>query len=227
MKRFVASELWDKAWFRKLPPRLKCLWFYMIQRCDCAGVWEGDLALASFHIGSKVSEADLTIFGNRLEKLPSGKIWLNTFLIYQYVTLSHGCPAHKPVFESIERNKLEDRLTLSLYDRLMDRGQEKEKDKEKDKDKDKDKDKNKENSKQTSKRESRPSSIQVVIDYMKELNIANPEINANKWMAHYEKVGWKSGRSTIVDWKAAVRTWDLPKTAEATPKEKSIYDKAD
>jgi len=45
-------------------------------------------------------------------------------------------------------------------------------------------------------------------------------VNPEKWLAHYESVGWKIGRNPMKDWKAAVRTWehnsfDAPKKSDA------------
>jgi hypothetical protein len=34
------------------------------------------------------------------------------------------------------------------------------------------------------------------------------EVDANKWMAHYDSVGWRVGKNPMKDWKAAVRTWE-------------------
>lgn len=67
--------------------------------------------------------------------------------------------------------------------------------------------------KQRKKREdlARPSDVQTVIAYMTEQNIADPNGNAEKWWAHYESKGWLIGKTTMRNWKAAVRTWNLPK----------------
>jgi hypothetical protein len=50
----------------------------------------------------------------------------------------------------------------------------------------------------------RPS-LQEVSDYCQERkNSVNPE----KWIAHYQSNGWKVGKNSMKDWKAAVRTWE-------------------
>ena len=49
-KRLSATEKWDKAWFRKLPPKYKCFWEYLRDKCDLIGLWEIDYEAASFHI---------------------------------------------------------------------------------------------------------------------------------------------------------------------------------
>jgi hypothetical protein len=48
------------------------------------------------------------------------------------------------------------------------------------------------------------------------------QVNAQKWIDHYESKGWKIGKNPMKDWKAAVRTWEpdgfKPKTLDTTPK---------
>ena len=114
MKRFAASEVWDKAWFRRLPPRLKSFWFYLMLRCDCSGVWEPDFDLASFVIGEPVSQDDMQAFGDRVCQLQSGKWWLTGFIHFQYGELSTSCPAHKPVFRLIDKNGLTKNKTQQI-----------------------------------------------------------------------------------------------------------------
>src|SRR5580698_740413 len=47
--------------------------------------------------------------------------------------------------------------------------------------------------------------LEQVSAYCKE---RNNQVNPHKWMAHYTANGWKVGRNNMVDWKAAVRTWE-------------------
>jgi hypothetical protein len=48
-------------------------------------------------------------------------------------------------------------------------------------------------------------SLQEVSDYCQERkNTVNPQ----KWMDHYQSNGWKVGRNSMKDWKAAIRTWE-------------------
>lgn len=50
-----------------------------------------------------------------------------------------------------------------------------------------------------------PPTLQEVSDYCQERkNSVNPE----KWIAHYQSNGWKVGKNSMKDWKAAVRTWE-------------------
>jgi hypothetical protein len=107
VKRFIASETWDQSWFRKLTPQMKSFWFYLLLKVDCSGVWEPDFELASFVIGGKVVESDMSQFGDRVLKLASGKWWLTGFIRFQYGELSESCGPHKAVFKMIAKNGLE------------------------------------------------------------------------------------------------------------------------
>ena len=53
-KRFIDTKMWDKAWFRKLSPKNKLIWLYLLTRCDHAGIWDADWDLAEFMIGEWV-----------------------------------------------------------------------------------------------------------------------------------------------------------------------------
>lgn len=127
MKRFAATERFDKEWFQRLPCRLKCLWEYICAKCDAAGVWEANFGLASYQIGEPVSEADLMAFGDRVEKLGTDKFWITGFISFQYGQLSEKCKAHIPVFKALSRHKLMHRVSDTLSDRVQEEETEKEK----------------------------------------------------------------------------------------------------
>lgn len=103
-KRFTATEKWDKPWYRKLPPRLKCLWQFLCDRCDQAGVLEMDWDLASFQIGEAVQPSDIAAFTEQVQIIDGGKLWLKAFVEFQYGKLSATCPAHKPVLRTVQKH---------------------------------------------------------------------------------------------------------------------------
>lgn len=105
-KRFTATEKWQDSWFRKLPPRLKCLWQYLCDNCDHAGVIEPDWELAGFQIGEEVTAQDVPSLGDRVVQLKCGKLWISKFVEFQYGELSHDCKAHNPVFKALERHRV-------------------------------------------------------------------------------------------------------------------------
>lgn len=53
------EKIWVRPWFRRLPPRLKCLFDYIVDHSDDVGLWIPDFELASIFIGEEVSEKDL------------------------------------------------------------------------------------------------------------------------------------------------------------------------
>jgi hypothetical protein len=50
-----------------------------------------------------------------------------------------------------------------------------------------------------------PPTLQEVKNYCQE---RNNTVNPEKWISHYQSNGWKVGKNSMKDWKAAVRTWE-------------------
>lgn len=112
MKRFTETLKWEDPWYRRLSPVQKCLWGYLCDKCDHAGVIDLDYEAVSFQVGAEVSEADLQALGERVEKLPCGKAWIRKFVRFQYGELSTACKAHLPVYAAIKKHGLDDRVLI-------------------------------------------------------------------------------------------------------------------
>lgn len=110
VKRFTASEKWDKIWHRRLNCRLKCFWDFLCVHCDAAGVWEPDFEAASFKIGEIVTEKDLEAFEGKIIKLETGKWWIAKFVRFQYGELSPNCRPHVFVIETLRKHGLLERV---------------------------------------------------------------------------------------------------------------------
>lgn len=106
-KRFTETEKWRDGWFRKLSPARKCLWTYIVDNCDQAGVIDIDWELASFQIGAKVSEGDLAAFDRQILRLDSGKLWVSSFVKFQYGKLSVDCKPHNSVFAALNKHGID------------------------------------------------------------------------------------------------------------------------
>ena len=77
-----------------------------------------------------------------------------------------------------------------------------------DKDIDKDKDKEKEIVKETD-IEKRKKFIKPTLEELKEyISTREIKIDAQKFLNHYDSVGWKVSNNPMKDWKACVRTWE-------------------
>jgi hypothetical protein len=138
-KRFTATEKWDKAWFRKLTPRHKALWQFLIDRCDQAGMWEIDFDSASHFINDStdITEDDLKVFGGRVERYSTEKLWIVDFVSFQCGDLSERSPAHKPIFKLLKKYNLLNRVLNTLSNRVQEIEKEIEKEKELEKEEEK------------------------------------------------------------------------------------------
>ncbi len=88
-KRFVETERWKKAWFRKLGSQGRDIWNWLHDNCDSAGVWEIDFDRFSFDVGFEVDmEQVKKVFGRKLYDLGDNKVWLPKFLSFQYKSLN-------------------------------------------------------------------------------------------------------------------------------------------
>jgi hypothetical protein len=138
VKRFFDTEMMLRPWYRSLEPRLKCLWLFMVSRCDMAGVIDMDWELASFAIGQQVSEPDMKAMNGNAVPLGGNKILIPGFIPFQYGELKEHSPVHKGVFKVLESHGLDYPFAQSFFNRVS-IGLPNPIDTTKDKDKDKDK----------------------------------------------------------------------------------------
>jgi len=108
-KRFTDCHKWADPWFRQLSPTAKLLWQWVLDCCDNAGVLDPDWGLASFQIGEDILP-HIAEIESRIEHLEGGVIFVSKFIGFQYPTLSRECKAHNPIFASLEKHNLLDRL---------------------------------------------------------------------------------------------------------------------
>ncbi len=85
MKRFTDTAKWFKPWFRELNPTLKCLWLYICDNCDVAGIWTVDFKLASMFIGEPLDEkAVLQAFAKQITVVDNKRWLIHDFCNFQY-----------------------------------------------------------------------------------------------------------------------------------------------
>ena len=125
-KRFMDTDLWNKKWFRELPVRLKIVWFYLINKCNHAGIWECDIDLLSFQIGDfnepYTLEEILEAFGDNIVELGDNKYYLTKFISFQYgLPLNPNVKVHQSVIKLLEKYGIElDNPLLSVKDKVKD-----------------------------------------------------------------------------------------------------------
>lgn len=143
-KRFLETTIWTQnKWFRKLSPKYKLFWIYLICNCDSVGVWEEDFELASFIIGEDYDKESTTeSLGDKIKWINGKKLWIIDFCNFQYGVLNEENTANKPHQSYISLLK---KHSLWIdYTKTIQRDKDKEKDKDIDIDKEEEKKKYKE-----------------------------------------------------------------------------------
>jgi hypothetical protein len=102
--RYTDTAKWDKAWFRKLTPELKCAWLFLCDKCDHAGFWDVDEDALKHYVGVPISLTKLIEnFPDRIEVVGPDKILLTKFVEFQYKHLNPANRVHKSVIERLEK----------------------------------------------------------------------------------------------------------------------------
>jgi hypothetical protein len=140
-KRYRATDIWKKPFVKGLPAAYKLLWFYLLDDCDHAGIWQVDFEVAELRIGERLDAQEaIKLFGDRIKVINCGSKWFITdFIEFQYGELKENNKVHKSVIDILKKNNVGPCKGQPSV--LVDA---KDKDKEKDKDKDMVKDKEKE-----------------------------------------------------------------------------------
>lgn len=197
-KRMTDTDKWKKRFVRELTPQHKLLWFYILDDCNHAGIWEVDIDVASIRVGFDLSQDDLpSLFGNKVISFDDGDKWfIPDFIEYQYGELNQNSNVHKSVINLLNKYNLEgylkgsQRVESTLKDKDTDIVIVKEKAK--------------------AKRFTKPT-IEDIKEYCIE---RNNFVDAEKFFDYYSSNGWKVGKNPMKDWKASVRTWEKNSTSE-------------
>lgn len=127
-KRFTDTGKWDKAWFRRLDPTLKCAWIYLCDRCDHAGVWEIDEDALEFFVGRTIPlDRLVAAFGEKVRRV-GDKLVLGGFADFQYGDLNPENRVHKSVLNRLEKLS-QNKDLLSPLEGAKDKDTDKDKDK--------------------------------------------------------------------------------------------------
>ena len=133
-KRFTDTSKWEKQSFHDLPTKMKLVWLYLCDKCDHAGVWDLNIGLMSYQIGSKITLNEiLKGLGDKVE-LRGNKLLVTAFVEFQYGKLNPDNKVHHSVLQRLEKLAPIEPHTSPIQGA-------KDKDKEKDQDKAKEEDK--------------------------------------------------------------------------------------
>ena len=213
-KRFTDITKWDKPWFRKLSPTQKLVFLYILDKCDRAGFWEIDLDRMAFDMGlTSPLEDPCKPLGSSLEApwmglkdiiVRSGWLLVRDFVAFQVPGgLNCNNRAHGGIITSLlKRVELfpEAKTHLKGLPSPFQGAKETETETEEETEEETDKDKNK----KPRPRFVKPT-IEEVAEYMKS---RGKGVDPQEYYDHYESNGWKVGRNSMKDWKAAARKWE-------------------
>lgn len=107
-KRFTETLKWDDPWFRALSPDAKLLWFWLVDKCDSAGIITPDFALCEFQTGIKRAIEKMPEIETRIAEIAEGKYIICRFIEFQHGKLSRDCKAHNPAWQSLEKHEMLD-----------------------------------------------------------------------------------------------------------------------
>jgi hypothetical protein len=126
-KRFTDTGKWSKFWFRKLSPKMKCVWLFLCDQCDHAGIWEIDLESFEYFVGEPVTIAEMLCeFGDRIEIKNDEKMFIRSFIDFQYGELNPENRVHQSVINRIK--KLQIKPLISPLNGAKDKDKDKDKD---------------------------------------------------------------------------------------------------
>jgi hypothetical protein len=103
-KRFTDTAKWKKEFIKGLSAKHKLLWFYILDDCDHAGIWEVDFEVASLRIGEDVNyEEAFVALGEQFEVIGKNRWWIRDFISFQYGALTEKNKMYKPVMEVLKK----------------------------------------------------------------------------------------------------------------------------
>ena len=131
-KRFSETEIWNEDWFLDMPNEYKLFWFFMLSKCDHAGMFK--VNLKSFRGLLEVNlttDRALHLFnsGKQRVRVISDSIWyIEDFFVFQYgTTMNLNNRMHESISNVLKKHNIELTSIRGLVD-LKDRVKVKDKD---------------------------------------------------------------------------------------------------
>ena len=185
-KRFTDTDKWKKGFIRNLPAKFKLLWLYILDDCNHAGIWETDFEVASIRIGSKISNKEACkVFAEQIKIFDKGNKWfIPKFIDFQYGTLNENSRPHQAVIKLLDKYDVYNIEGISPVDLAGIDGEIKNPIKVK--------------------RFKKPTLEELEVYCIERKN----KVDVQKFYDFYESNGWKVGRNSMKDWRAAVRNWE-------------------
>ena len=113
-KRLTDTEIWQKEWFLKYTLKQKVLFRFILDNCDCAGVYEPNYTLLNVYIGEVVTREEILSLNQdkmHIEELENGKFFIPDFVFFQCGELKETCKPHAKVIETLKKHGLFERVS--------------------------------------------------------------------------------------------------------------------
>lgn len=111
-KRYTDTEKWEDEWFYALPGKMMLAWDYINCHCDAVGIWKVNLRKLSDLIKFEITSDEFkTHFSEKVVFLPRGRIWVPSFIKFQYGKLSNKNRAQLGMMRTIVQETVELPLT--------------------------------------------------------------------------------------------------------------------
>jgi hypothetical protein len=107
-KRFTDTAKWKKEFIKGLSAKHKLLWFYILDDCDHAGVWEVDFEVACLRIGETIipSEA-LEALSEQVTIIAKNRWWIKDFVTFQYGELTPRNKMYQPIMTTLKKYNIQ------------------------------------------------------------------------------------------------------------------------
>ena len=108
-KRFMDADIWQKANFRKLEPKLKLAWFYLLSNCSHSGIYEVDIERMSFDIGELYTLDEVKkSFEKHITDIGDSKWFIHSFIKFQYgEELNPNVRVHQSVIKQLKKYNID------------------------------------------------------------------------------------------------------------------------
>lgn len=116
-KRFTDTAKWKKEFIKGLEAKYKLLWFYILDDCDHAGIWEVDFEVASLRVGEDLSyNESFVALGEQIVVVGKNKWWIKDFISFQYGTLTPKNKMYEPVMSVLRKFNIDPTIPHEIED---------------------------------------------------------------------------------------------------------------
>lgn len=195
-KRFIDTELFNDEWFCELSKDAKLFFIYYITNCDHAGILKLNKKLFEFQTSIKDIDKVIKEMGNKLILIKDSVFFMPGYLKFQYPDF----PKSKVKQQEGALKILDNHgITLEIVKSYLTVPKELEYSYVNDNDNVSD---NVKNNKEGKKNKPTLEEVKLFCDER------NNGVDPDKFFNYYESNGWKVGKNSMKDWKAAIRTWE-------------------